>query len=347
MAGRVDGTRAWAHWRLRWPAEAAPRRARANTRLAPTAWYNVAVARFEAAYLKLGSAALAERVRQAREMLRDCHVCPHNCAVDRSAGERGVCRVGDVAVVSSYGPHFGEEAPLVGVGGSGTIFLTHCNLRCVFCQNADISQGGVGRETSSDELAAMMLALQRQGCHNINFVSPTHHVPMILAGVEAAAANGLRVPLVYNTGGYDAVPTLRLLDGVFDIYMPDAKYSDNEIARRYSGAPDYWDRNREALREMHRQAGDLQMDERGIARRGLLVRHLVLPGDLAGTREVMQFLAALSRDTYVNVMAQYRPCHRALDYEELSRRPTAQEYQQAVQWALDAGIHRLNERPFR
>jgi putative pyruvate formate lyase activating enzyme len=170
---------------------------------------------------------------------------------------------------------------------------------------------------------------------------------MILAGIEAAAAQGLRVPLVYNTGGYDALPTLRLLDGVFDIYMPDAKYSRNETGARLSGARDYWDRNREALREMRRQVGDLQMDERGIARRGLLVRHLVLPHDLAGTREVMEFLASLSRDTYVNVMAQYRPCHRAGDYEELCRRPTASEYQQAVQWALDASLHRLDQRPFR
>ncbi|KPJ63732.1 radical SAM protein [candidate division KD3-62 bacterium DG_56] len=303
---------------------------------------------FRAAYLDLAaSGELAERARQARAMLGECRLCPHNCAVDRLHGEQGRCRTGDRPVVSSHGPHFGEESPLVGGGGSGTIFLTNCNLRCIFCQNADISQYGEGRVVSTEALTSMMLDLQKRGCHNINFVTPTHQAPMILEALVAAAEGGLRLPLVHNCGGYEALPALRLLDGVFDIYMPDCKYADNGAAKRLSGAPDYWERNQEALREMHRQVGDLVLDERGIAQRGLLVRHLVLPNGLAGTEQVVEFLASLSKNTYLNVMAQYRPCNKAFEYEEVARPPTIEEYDRAVRLALDAGLTRLDERPRR
>jgi putative pyruvate formate lyase activating enzyme len=249
--------------------------------------------------------------------------------------------------VSSAGPHFGEEDVLVGSGGSGTIFFAGCNLGCIFCQNCDISHLGEGREVSAERLASMMLGLQEVGCHNINFVTPTHCVPQILESLDLAAAKGLRVPLVYNCGGYECVETLRLLDGVFDIYMPDAKYADGAVAKRLSDAPDYPDVMRDALREMHRQVGDLELDERGIARRGLLVRHLVLPDGLAGTGDVMRFLASLSENTYVNVMAQYRPCYRAHEVPELARPISRDEFAGAVQMALDAGLTQLDQRRMR
>jgi len=246
--------------------------------------------------------------------------------------------------VSSYCPLFGEERPLVGRRGSGTVFLTHCNLRCIFCQNYDISQLGDGRVTTTERLAEMMLELQERGCHNINWVSPTHQVCALVEATVIARSRGLRVPIVYNCGGYESVETLELLDGIVDIYMPDAKYGDNEVGRVLSGVPDYWDRSREALAEMHRQAGDLRADSQGIATRGLLVRHLVLPEDMAKTTVVMEYLASLSRDTYVNVMAQYRPTHRAREVAAISRAVTADEFRSAVQAALDAGLHRLDER---
>jgi putative pyruvate formate lyase activating enzyme len=293
------------------------------------------------------SGELRQRAERAIEMLACCAICPRECRVNRLEGPTGFCRTGRRAVVSSYNPHFGEEAPLVGTHGSGTIFLTHCNLGCLFCQNCDISHLGEGREVSAERLASMMLGLQEVGCHNINFVTPTHCVPQILESLDLAAAKGLRVPLVYNCGGYESVETLRLLDGVFDIYMPDAKYADSSVAERLSGAPDYPDAMREALREMHRQVGDLELDERGIARRGLLVRHLVLPNGLAGTGDVMRFLASLSESTYVNVMAQYRPCYRAHEVPELARPISRDEFAEAVQMALDAGLTRLDQRRMR
>jgi putative pyruvate formate lyase activating enzyme len=262
--------------------------------------------------------------------------------VDRVAGEVGVCRIGRRAVVASYGPHFGEEAPLVGSRGSGTIFFSGCNLRCLFCQNSDISQSREGAEVSPERLAAVMLDLQRQGCHNLNFVTPTHVVPQLLEAVELAAGEGLRLPLVYNCGGYESLATLRLLDGVVDIYMPDAKYDDAAVGERLSGAPNYPAVNRAALAEMHRQVGDLALDERGVAVRGLLVRHLVLPENLAGTAGIMAFLGELSRNTYVNVMAQYRPCHRAYQEPILGRRPTPEEYAAALRAAREAGLTRLD-----
>jgi putative pyruvate formate lyase activating enzyme len=252
-----------------------------------------------------------------------------------------------MAAVASYGPHFGEERPLVGTGGSGTVFFSDCNLRCVFCQNYDISHGGLGHTVTREALAAMMLSLQEDGCHNINLVSPTHQAPAIIEAVAIAAGLGLRLPIVYNTGGYDSVETLRLLEGIVNIYMPDCKYSDDEVAWRLSKVKDYPDRNREALREMHRQVGDLRIDSRGVATKGLLVRHLVLPNDMAGTKSVMEFLASLSRSTYVNVMAQYRPCYRASEHPEIARPLTREEYARAVRLALDAGLSRLDERPLR
>jgi len=305
--------------------------------------------RFEPAYVALlESGELKRRVEAAYQRLEACDICPRECGVNRLKGEVGVCRTGERAVVSSFNPHFGEEAPLVGRGGSGTIFFSWCNLKCQFCQNYEISQLGQGREVEPEDLAAMMLRLQDMGCHNVNFVSPTHVVPQILAGVLIAAQAGLRLPLVYNTGGYDSLSTLALLDGVFDIYMPDMKYADAEIALKYSKVEDYPAINQAAVKEMHRQVGDLIMDERGIALRGLLVRHLVLPEGLAGTAEIVRFLATeISTNTYLNIMDQYRPCYKAGELPPLNRRITLQEYEEAVHLAHEAGLHRLDDRGAR
>ena len=268
----------------------------------------------EPAYLALcRSGELHRRALQAEARLGRCSLCPRACRVDRLAGEQGRCRIGRLAKVASAGPHFGEETPLVGRGGSGTIFFSGCNLACLFCQNFDISHFDHGSEMEAAELARVMLDLQDAGSENINLVSPSHVIPQILAALAIAAGDGLRLPLVYNTGGYDAVDSLRLLDGIVDIYMPDMKYGDDQVGLKLSGVPDYASRNREALLEMHRQVGDLTLDERRIARRGLLVRHLVLPAGLAGTDVVAHFIAQqLSLDTYVNIMGQYRPLHEAL-----------------------------------
>jgi putative pyruvate formate lyase activating enzyme len=252
-----------------------------------------------------------------------------------------------LASVSSFNAHFGEEAPLVGEHGSGTVFFTHCNLLCLFCQNFDISHQGIGEEVSDEQLAGIMLALQRQGCHNINFVTPSHVVPQILAALAIAASNGLSVPLVYNSGGYDLPETLKLLDGVIDIYMPDFKFWDPEIARKTCDAEDYPEVARQALKEMHRQVGELVLNESGVARRGLLVRHLVLPAGMAGTRQVMRFIAReVSPRTYVNVMSQYRPCGRAHEVAGLEASLSPVEYRRAVAEAVEEGITRL-DRPHR
>ncbi len=288
---------------------------------------------------------LQQRADAAMDLLRECTICPRECRADRTAGADCFCGGGEQALICSAAPHFGEERPLVGSGGSGTIFFAGCNLGCVFCQNYEISHGREGREVTATELANIMVGLQERGCHNINFVSPSHFVPQILDALGPAIEDGLTVPLVYNTGGYDSLKTLRLLDGIVDIYMPDAKYADPEVAKRLSGAEDYPEVMRAAITEMHRQVGDLEIDENGIARRGLLARHLVMPEGLAGTQQIMQFLASLSEDTYVNVMAQYRPCYRANEFPEISRRITREDYREAVQAALDAGLHRLDERP--
>jgi len=286
---------------------------------------------------------LEERARRARQVLASCTLCPRRCGVNRLAGEMGFCRVGQRAMISSTGPHFGEEAPLVGRCGSGTIFFSGCNLGCLFCQNYDISHLMHGREISEDELADQMLYVQGLGCHNVNLVTPTHVVPQILGALALARGQGLDLPIVYNCGGYESLETLRVLDGVIQIYMPDFKYGDNAVAKKYSGAEDYFERASEALREMHRQVGDLVLDKRGIAQKGLLIRHLVLPGGLAGTEKVMEFIAGeLSPNSYVNLMAQYHPQYRAKEFVELDRRITIQEYGRAVEIAREKGLARLD-----
>jgi putative pyruvate formate lyase activating enzyme len=301
---------------------------------------------FQPAYLNLyKEGGLPGRVSEAQAILKSCRLCPRECKVDRTADKKGYCRTGILAVVSSYSPHFGEEDPLVGFKGSGTIFFTHCNLLCLFCQNYEISHLGEGREMAEDRLAKMMLDLQEMGCHNINFVSPSHVVAQILGALPLAIAGGLRVPLVYNTGGYDAVETLRLLDGVCDIYMPDLKFMDGEVAGKFCRAKDYPEKAKAAIQEMHRQVGDLVVNAQGIAERGLLVRHLVLPGGLAGTREAMRFLSReISPNTYVNIMAQFRPCGEAAEHPPLHRRISSAEYEEAIRMAHEEGIQRLDER---
>ena len=287
---------------------------------------------------------LKQKAAKARNLLQSCTLCPKKCGVDRMAGETGFCNTAKLSWVSSYSPHFGEEEPLVGTHGSGTIFFTHCNLLCLFCQNFDISHRGAGQKVTDDDLAGIMLDLQNQGCHNINFVTPSHVVPQILAAVEVAVQHGLNVPLVFNTGGYDRVATLKLLEGVVDIYMPDFKFWDSQVAANSCQAGDYPAMARRALAEMHRQVGDLQIDEAGIARRGLLIRHLVLPGGLAGTREIMRFIARkISPASYVNVMSQYRPCGRAAEVKGLESQLAPGDYKDAVRAAQEEGIMRLDQ----
>lgn len=272
-------------------------------------------------------------------MLKECRLCPRECRVDRLNDEKGECKIGRWAVVSQASPHFGEEPELVGRFGSGTIFFSYCNLHCCFCQNYSISQLGEGRILKAEELAGLMLYLERIGCHNINLVTPTHIVPQILEALLIAKEKGLKIPIVYNSGGYESVETLRLLEGVVDIYMPDAKYS-NDNALKYSKAPNYWEVNKKALLEMHRQVGDLLV-ENGIAKRGLLIRHLILPHRLAGSFEVLKFIAEkLSKDSYVNIMDQYYPSYKAFSYPELSRRITSQEYKEVVDFAKKMGLYR-------
>lgn len=304
---------------------------------------------FVPAYRKLlESGELERRAAVAQEHLADCDLCARYCHVNRLESVRGaVCRTGERAVVSSYAAHFGEEEPLRGHRGSGTIFFSWCNLRCVFCQNWDISYEGAGHEVTPLQIAEMMLELQEEGCHNINFVSPSHVVAQVIEAVLQAARRGLRIPLVFNTGGYDSTEALALLDGIIDIYMPDMKYGDSETARQYSKVRNYWEINQAAVREMHRQVGDLQIDEQHLARRGLLVRHLVLPGDLANTEKVLNFLATeISRNTFLNLMDQYFPCYRAWDYPPLDRPITRDEYERAVALADKHGLRR-RDRPRR
>jgi putative pyruvate formate lyase activating enzyme len=304
------------------------------------------MAEFTPAYIDLlDNSELAQRAAEAYEHLSICDVCAWECPVDRRADQIGVCRTGERARVSSYGPHMGEEDPLRGWRGSGTIFLTRCNLRCQFCQNHDISQTDSGNEVEPEDIAQMMLDLQARGCHNINFVSPSHVVPQLIAAVLIAATAGLRIPLVYNTGGYDSLPMLKLLDGIIDIYMPDMKYSDPDQARRYSKIRNYPIVNQAAVKEMHRQVGDLLIDDKGVAQRGLLVRHLVLPENIAGTDEIVKFLAEeISVNTYLNLMDQYRPAYKIHQYPQLNRRLTNQEYRNAVDAAQSAGLKRLDQR---
>ena len=305
---------------------------------------------FRPAYLETyESGALARKVEDALDALRSCRICPRDCDVDRLADERAVCKTGRRARVASAFPHFGEEDCLRGWNGSGTIFFSQCNLRCVFCQNFDISWQGEGEELSARQIAALAIRLQEQGCHNLNFVTPEHVVPQVLEAVHEAVGMGLRVPIVYNTSAYDSLHSLRLLDGVVDVYMPDFKVWDPETARRLILAEDYPERAREVLREMHRQVGDLTVDEDGLALRGLLVRHLVMPAGLAGSDEVFRFLAdEVSPETYVNVMDQYFPAGqvtaRPERYAEIGRPTSPTEFLEAVQLARRAGLHRLDER---
>ncbi len=280
-------------------------------------------------------------------MLAECRLCPRRCQANRLSGESGECQITAQAMVSSYGPHFGEEAPLVGRHGSGTIFFTYCNLHCRFCQNYTISQLGEGNTVDPRELATMMLSLQAKGSHNINLVSPTHVVPYILEALGLAIADGLHLPLVYNSGGYDSVETLRLLDGIIDIYMPDMKYADEKTAEKLSGIKNYPEVNRAAVKEMYRQVGDLQLDETGIAQRGLLVRHLVLPNRLAGTKEVVRFLAEeVSTNTYLNIMDQYHPCYQASAIRPIARPITSDEFQEAIDLSHQQGLARLDRPRF-
>jgi putative pyruvate formate lyase activating enzyme len=303
------------------------------------------MASFEPAYMATyENGKLREKIKKAHQLLSPCSLCPRKCRVDRLGGETGVCRTAAQAWVSSYNPHFGEESPLVGTYGSGTIFFTHCNLMCLFCQNFDISHQGHGQAVSDEQLAAIMLALQHQGCHNINFVTPSHVVPQILAALEIAVQRGLDVPLVYNSGGYDRPATLRLLEGVFDIYMPDFKFWNREIAESACQAGNYADIACRALKEMHRQVGDLVTDDAGIAQHGLIIRHLVLPGSVAGTREIMRFIAReISTGSYVNIMPQYRPCGRAGEIKELNTFLLPADYRKALQEATEEGITRLDQ----
>ena len=288
---------------------------------------------------------LIPNVAEAYRRLRHCELCPRRCGVDRVRDERGFCRTGRRARLASFGAHFGEEAPLVGSGGSGTLFLSECNLRCVFCQNWDISWEGAGVEVGLPRLAEVMLELQRRGCANINWVTPSHVVPQLLGALCLARRRGLRLPIVYNSSGYDAVDTLRLLQGAVDIYMPDLKWLSAATGETLAAAPDYGVVARAALREMHRQVGDLELGPDGLARRGLLVRHLVMPAGLAGTREVMAFISReISPATYVNIMPQYRPCGKAGKIKELSVSISRKEYEEALRAAMEEGISRLDRR---
>ena len=295
------------------------------------------------AYLQLPPGVLADKVREGEEILKECTLCPRNCRVDRTSGQRGFCKTGDMPFISSYGAHFGEEKPLVGKFGSGTIFMGHCNLGCIFCQNYSISHLGEGVEVSFEKLAEIMLSLQKEGCHNVNFVTPTHQLPMLLRSLLIASEKGLKLPIVYNCGGYESLHVVEMLNGVVDIYMPDLKYTDPAMALKYSKAEGYPEAAKASLKEMHRQVGDLLIDKRGIALRGLLVRHLVLPGGIAGTADVVQFIAEeISKNTYINIMDQYHPCYKAFDHPPLDRRITTEEYAEAVELAEEAGLTRID-----
>ena len=300
----------------------------------------------EPSYLKLfREGGLSGRIKQAVALMESCRLCPRECGINRLDGELGDCETGRKAIVSSYNAHFGEESPLVGQYGSGTIFMGSCNLLCCFCQNYEISHLKEGVEVEPAQMAAMMIHLADRGCHNINFVTPTHVAPQLLKALALAAEQGLGIPLVYNSSGYDKKETLEILDGIVDIYMPDFKFWDGQWAERYCRAPDYPERAKETFKEMHRQVGDLIIDDQGVAVRGLLVRHLVMPGDVAGSRKVFEFIAEeLSPDTYVNVMDQYRPCGDAHRDEVINRRLSFQEFKDATEAARRAGLTRLDPR---
>jgi putative pyruvate formate lyase activating enzyme len=290
-------------------------------------------------YLNIKEKEFDRRIGKAYKLLSPCEVCPRKCGAKRLEGEQGFCRSDEEVIVSSYNAHFGEEPPLSGNLGSGTIFFTNCNLKCVYCQNYPISQLGNGNKVSLSELAKIMLVLQKRKCHNINLVTPTHFIPQILKSLKLAVKMGLHIPIVYNTSGYDCVNTLKLLDGVVDIYLPDARYADNEVARKYSSAPNYFEIMKKALKEMYRQVGDLVADKIGVARSGLIVRHLVLPEGLSGTKKIMRFIAReISPHTYISLMAQYFPAYQAGQFPHLSRRIDKEEYGEALQVFKEEGL---------
>jgi putative pyruvate formate lyase activating enzyme len=294
------------------------------------------------AYRKLlDSGELQRRAQESKALISNCNLCPRACGVDRARGELGFCGGGALARVASFGPHFGEESPLVGTHGSGTIFFAGCNLKCCFCQNFDISHEGHGRDARPEDLAAMMLGLEEGGCHNINLVTPTHYIPQILSAALIAAREGLSVPIVYNCGGYEDVHALRLLEGVVDIYMPDFKFWSEAPARTYCGAPDYRAVASRAMVEMQRQVGDLIISG-GIARRGLLIRHLVMPGGLEESQRIFEFIARrISPRAFVNVMAQYRPCYRAGEHAEIAGRLSGADFKAALEAASRSGLERV------
>ena len=302
--------------------------------------------RFEPAYLERHrTGELGRRAEELWALMEACELCPRSCGVNRLEGEEGYCRTpGADLVISAFQPHFGEERPLVGRGGSGTIFLTHCNLRCAFCQNWEISQLGRGAQRSIEDLAQMMLKLQAFGCHNLNFVTPTHYAAHILKALDIAAADGLRLPIVYNTSGWERADIIALLDGIVDIYLPDFKFWEGDLSAKYSaGAKSYPDFTRTAIREMHRQVGVAKPDAKGLIQRGLMIRHLVMPNNTGGSEEIMAWIAAtLPKDTYVNIMAQYHPVYKAFDYKELSRRITGDEYRRVVDRARQLGLSNLD-----
>jgi len=301
---------------------------------------------FIAAYRKtLQTGELEKKISTLSGRLSSCDICPRKCGVNRIAGEIGICGVGERVWISSYGPHHGEEDPLRGINGSGTIFFSGCNLACLYCQNAEISQKVTGSEISIRELGTLMLELQGMGCHNINLVSPTHVVPQIAGAICLAAQDGLTIPVVYNSGGYDSLQTLRILDGIIDIYMPDMKYNDEMIGQEYSGIPSYPAVNQAAVLEMYRQVGDLELSSSGIAERGILIRHLVLPDELAGSQGILRFIAEqISATTYLNIMDQYRPAYLAYTKEGINRRITREEYLEIIQYAESLGMTRLDKR---
>lgn len=301
---------------------------------------------WQPAYRKLGERQVGARAAELMSIYKACRLCARQCGVDRIKGEKGVCGSTSVARVAAWHAHFGEERPLVGTGGSGTIFFSRCNLLCDYCQNWQINHMGEGENVSDDQVAEMMLDLQRRGCHNINLVTPTHMVPNIVSALRTAMVRGLRIPLVYNCGGYESIEVLRLLDGIVDIYLPDYKYMDGQVAAKYSrGAADYPEICAAAIAEMHRQVGNVVLDEHGVALRGLMIRHLVLPENKAGTDRFVKWVAdTLGTETYVNIMPQYHPVHRAKQHPEINRRITRQEYAQSLEWAREAGLVNLDSR---
>lgn len=293
-------------------------------------------------YLNLSKEDLNKRIEKLFKVLENCEICPRQCHINRLKDEKGFCKLGTLPVISAFHPHFGEEAPLVGKYGSGTIFFTSCNLSCVYCQNYEISQLRIGEEVSFERLAEIMISLQDRGCYNINLVTPSPQIPQILKSLSIAIRKNLKIPLVYNTSSYDSIETLKLLDGIIDIYMPDVRYSDDRIALKYSNAPKYFQIMKKAVKEMHGQVGDLVLNKDGIAKKGLLVRHLVLPNDLAGSERIFEFLAKeISKDTFLNIMDQYYPSYKASQFPEISRRITNQEYQRAISLAKNLELKRI------